>query len=235
MKKGQDVFVSAVIVAAGKGSRMNMEMNKQYIEICGVPILARAIEHFQECKLIQEIIVVVNADDIIYCSESIIREFSFTKVKTIVAGGAERQDSVYNGLLEVDKSCEIVLIHDGARPFISDENIRECIRAAGEFGAASLAVPVKDTIKKADKNGFVEETLDRSNLQSIQTPQGFRLETILDAHKIAAEKGIKGTDDAVLAEIAGYKLKLVKGSYYNIKVTTCEDLILATAIAEDLD
>lgn len=235
MKKAQDISVSAVIVAAGRGSRMNMDINKQYIDICGIPVLARTLEPFQDCRLVREIILVVNENDILYCREKIIHEFGFTKVKTIVAGGDERQNSVYNGLLEVDENCDIVLVHDGARPFINEDHIKECVQAASEFGAASLAVPVKDTIKRADENGFVAATLDRTNLLAIQTPQAFKLEIILDAHKKAVVRNYRGTDDAVLAEMAGYKLKLVMGSYYNIKITTKEDLVLAAAIASDLD
>jgi 2-C-methyl-D-erythritol 4-phosphate cytidylyltransferase len=235
MKKTPGICVSAVVVAAGRGSRMNMDVNKQYIEICGKPVLARTLQVFQDCWLVRDIIVVANENDIIYCRESIIRKFGFDKVRAIVTGGAERQNSVYNGLLEVDKNCEIVLIHDGARPFVDEEQITECVQAACDFGAASLAVPVKDTIKKTDSRGFVQDTLERTDLWAVQTPQAFRLGLILDAHKKAADEEFTGTDDAVLAERAGHRLKLVDGSYYNIKITTREDLLIAEAIASNLD
>jgi len=230
MKKNRDLFISAVIVAAGKGSRMKMDINKQYVEIGGVPVLARTIQVFEDCSMVDEIVVVVNEQDIFYCKEHIVDEFGFTKIKKLVSGGATRQNSVYNGILEVSERCDIVLIHDGARPFILEESIIESIYAAQEYGASCVAVPVKDTIKIADSEGFVERTLDRSLLWSIQTPQTFRLELIMQAHKKAAESGFIGTDDAVLVERLGHRLKLVMGSYDNIKITTREDLALAEAI-----
>jgi 2-C-methyl-D-erythritol 4-phosphate cytidylyltransferase len=230
MKKVSDKRVCAIIVAAGKGSRMNMDINKQYIEICGKSVLARTIQVFEDCSWVDEIILVVNEFDIIYCKQYIIDVYGFSKVKFLVAGGETRQESVRNGLLQVNKECGIVLIHDGARPFASDESIIESIRIAAEFGAACVAVPVKDTIKSADNEGFVQMTLDRSTLWSIQTPQTFRYDIIMEAHNSASDAGFIGTDDAMLVERLGYKMKLVTGSYYNIKITTKEDLILARAI-----
>ncbi|HHW47541.1 MAG TPA: 2-C-methyl-D-erythritol 4-phosphate cytidylyltransferase [Clostridiaceae bacterium] len=230
MKKLPDLFVSSVIVAAGKGTRMNMDINKQYLEICGIPVLARTLQVFEDCRFINEIVLVVNEYEILYCKQNIIDEYGFTKVKTLVAGGLERQDSVYNGLLEVDKSCDIVLIHDGARPFAGEKNIIDSIYAAYEFGASCVAVPVKDTVKRSDKDGFVVETLDRSALWLIQTPQTFKYGLILDAHKKALEDGFIGTDDASLVERLGHKPKLVMGGYDNIKITTREDIPVAEAI-----
>lgn len=230
MKKSPEPFISAVIVAAGKGTRMNMEINKQYIEVCGKPILARTLQIFEECRIINEVVLVVNESDILYCKQNIVDEFDFTKVKVLVAGGEQRQNSVYNGLLEVDKKCDIILIHDGARPLVNEESIVECIKAANEIGAACVAVPVKDTIKRADENNFVLETLDRSTLWSIQTPQAFKYDLILEAHRKALQDGFIGTDDAVLVERLGYRLKLVMGGYDNIKITTKEDIAIAEAI-----
>ena len=232
MKKTGDKRVCALIAAAGKGSRMNMDINKQYIEIGGKPILARTIGVFEDCSRIDEIILVVNSNDIVYCKQNIVDVFGFRKVMSIVAGGETRQASVYNGLLQLNESCGIVLIHDGARPFTSEESIMESIAIASEFGSACVAVPVKDTIKSADNNNIVQETLERSRLWSIQTPQTFRYGLILDAHKKALEAGFSGTDDAMLVERLGHPLRLVYGSYYNIKITTEEDLVLAEAIAE---
>lgn len=231
MKKSNEKHVSSIIVAAGKGLRMNLDVNKQYIKIDGIPILARTIQAFEECSQVDEIILVVNEYDIVYCKQNIIDAFGFSKVKTIVSGGAERQESVYNGLLQLNKACDIVLIHDGARPFIDSDGIIKSIQAADMFGAACIAVPVKDTIKSADDEGFVHMTLDRSKLWSIQTPQTFKYDIVMQAHQSAAEAGFKGTDDAVLVERLGHRLKLVTGSYYNIKITTKEDLVLAEAIA----
>lgn len=233
MKKLPDLFISAVIVAAGKGTRMNMDINKQYLEICGVPVLARTLQVFEDCRFINEIVLVVNEYEILYCKQNIVDEFGFTKVRTMVAGGIERQDSVYNGLQEVDKSCDIVLIHDGARPFVNEKNIISSIHAAYEFDACCIAVPVKDTIKRSDKDDFVVETLDRSSLWLIQTPQAFKYELIMYAHKKALEDGFTGTDDASLVERLGHKPKLVMGGYDNIKITTREDISVAEAILND--
>ena len=231
MKKTGFKKICALITAAGKGSRMNMDINKQYIEIGGKPILARTIQIFEECDQVDEIILVVNSNDIVYCKQNIIDAFGFQKVAAIVAGGETRQESVYNGLIQINESCGIVLIHDGARPFVSGESIVESIAIADESGSACVAVPVKDTIKSADRDNLVQQTLDRSMLWSIQTPQTFRYHLILEAHKKALEDGFSGTDDAMLVERLGHPLRLVYGSYYNIKITTEEDLVMAEAIA----
>jgi len=235
MKKKNSLTASAVIVAAGRGRRMNMDVNKMYIDIGGKPVLARTIQAFEDCRLIDEIVLVVNEHDIVYCKQNTVDEYGFTKVKTIAAGGKERQNSVYNGLLAVNNGCGIVLIHDGARPFVSEKSIIDSINAADRFGAACVAVPVKDTIKRADDAGLVYETLDRSTLWSIQTPQAFRYSLIMKAHQKAMEDGFIGTDDATLVERLGIKPKLVMGSYDNIKITTREDLALAEVIADAMD
>lgn len=231
MKKSLEKPVCALIAAAGKGSRMNMDINKQYIEIAGKPILARTIQIFEDCSQVDQIILVVNSNDIVYCKQNIIDAYDFQKVTAIIAGGNTRQESVFNGLMHLDGCCGTVLIHDGARPFVSEESIAESIGIAEEFGSACVAVPVKDTIKIAGEDKLVQETLDRSSLWSIQTPQTFRYEVIMDAHKKALEAGFTGTDDAMLVERLGRPLRLVNGSYYNIKITTEEDLVLAEAIA----
>ncbi len=232
MKKNRQLTASAIIVAAGKGTRMNLEQNKQYIDIGDIPVLARTIRAFEDCEAIEEIVLVVNEEDILFCKQEIVDLCEFTKVKCIVAGGRERQESVYNGLGEVDGDCGVVLVHDGARPFIGEEDICACIDAAWQYDAACVAVPVKDTIKIADGDGFIVNTPERSLLWAMQTPQGFKYDLIMEAHKKAREEEFTGTDDAVLAERAGAKVKLVKGSYFNIKITTQEDLILAESIAE---
>ena len=231
MKKNISKRVCAIIAAAGKGSRMNSEINKQYMEIAGKPVLARTVQIFEGCGLVDEIILVVNSGDIVYCKQDIVDEYGFRKVTAIIAGGETRQQSVYNGLMQLDGNTGIVLIHDGARPFVSEKSIADSIAVAEEYGSACVAVPVKDTIKSAGADKLVKETLDRSELWSIQTPQTFRYELITDAHKKALEAGFSGTDDAMLAERLGYPLRLVYGSYYNIKITTEEDLVLAEAIA----
>lgn len=233
MKKSTGLHVSAVIVAAGKGTRMNMELNKQYIEICGKPVLARTLQVFEDCDNINDIILVVNGQDILYCKEYIVERYGFKKVTALVSGGDTRQKSVFNGLNELRSTCDIVLIHDGARPFVREESLIDSINAAREFGAACVAVPVKDTVKTADTDGFIKETLDRSCLWAIQTPQTFVYNLIIDAHRRAEKDGFAGTDDAVLVERLGCRTKLVMGSYDNIKITTREDLVVAEAIVNN--
>ncbi|NLL05294.1 MAG: 2-C-methyl-D-erythritol 4-phosphate cytidylyltransferase [Clostridiaceae bacterium] len=232
MKRENKSYVSVVIVAAGKGTRMNMEVNKQYINVGGIPILARTIEKFDCLNYIDEIILVVHSDDILYCKENIIHGRNYMKIKSVLVGGATRQDSVFNGLKEVTEKADIVLIHDGARPFIDEDSIIRCIEGAEQCGVATVAVPVKDTIKSSDKEGFVNLTLDRSILWSIQTPQAFKYDIIMDSHKQARLDGFIGTDDTVLAERIGNKTRLVMGTYNNIKITTREDLNFAEAIVK---
>lgn len=234
MKNNAYAPACAIIVAAGTGSRMNMDMNKQYVDICGKPVLARTVQVFEDCSRVDEIIVVVNEKDIIYCKQNIVERYGFDKVKVLVSGGETRQESVFRGLQQAGENCGIILIHDGARPFIDIDSINSSIDAAEEFGAACVAVPVKDTIKSADSEDFVNSTLDRRSLWSIQTPQVFKAYIIREAHMKAAGEGFSGTDDAVLVERLGYRLKLVMGSYFNIKITTQEDLVIAEAFAEQV-
>lgn len=226
-------FCSAVIVAAGRGTRMGSEVKKQYLEICGIPLLARTIKVFESCENIDEIILVIDSNDIIFCKHEIIDRYGFDKVRSIVSGGETRQDSVYNGLQEVDKDCEVVLIHDGARPFIKQDEIISLIEAAREYKACTIATPVKDTIKLVGQDEFIKETLNRNTLWSVQTPQAFLYDTVLVAHHRAMKDDFNGTDDAQLVERMGISVKLVKGSYNNIKITTREDLIIAKAIIEN--
>lgn len=227
-------MVSVVIAAAGKGTRMNMNLNKLYVKIGDITILARSIEAFQNCHMADEIVLVANKDDIDYCRRHIVDFHGFKKVKKIVEGGQHRQESVFNGLKAVDPNCDIVLVHDGARPFIREQVILDCIEVATKYDASCVAIPVKDTIKRSGRDGLIGETLDRENLWLIQTPQAFRFHVIMDAHKKAIEDGFEGTDDAVLVERMGIFPKLVMGSYDNIKITTPEDLAMAEVIVRKL-
>lgn len=221
---------SVVIAAAGKGTRMGLDINKQYIEVHGRPILAMTIQSFEDCGQIDEIVVAANENEIEYCRRNIVEKFGFKKVKAFASGGETRQQSVFNGLCRVSPDCSIVLIHDGARPFIRQESIMACIDAARAHGAACAAVPVKDTVKLANAECFVDRTIDRSGLWQIQTPQAFEYGLIIDAHKKALSEGFDATDDAMLAERLGCRVKLVKSDYFNIKITTREDLVFAEAI-----
>ena len=200
MKIGREFFVSAVVAAAGKGTRMNMDINKQYIKVCGIPVLARTLSVFEQCELIDEVVVVVNDNDIFFCKQNIVEAYDLKKVKLLVAGGAERQNSVYNGLLQLNKDTDVVIIHDGARPFINNKIIAECIQAALVHGVSTVAVPVKDTIKLSEDGDCVNKTLERGKLWAVQTPQAFKYDILMGAHKRAAQDGFTGTDDTVLAE-----------------------------------
>lgn len=226
--------VTVIITAAGKGTRMNSDINKQYIEISGIPVLARTVAAFQNCDQIDEIIIVINEDDINLCRKTIVDKYNFTKVKSLVSGGAERQNSVYKGVCAVSEDSDIVLIHDGARPFVTDKNIRDCIVGARNYRACGIGVRLKDTVKISDPNGFVAETPDRSTLWSIQTPQGFKYSTIVEAHEQAARDNYLGTDDMMLVEKLGIPVKIIEGSYNNIKITTPEDLIIGESILANL-
>ena len=226
--------VTAIITAAGKGTRMNSDINKQYIEIAGIPVLSRAIEAFQQCEDVDNIIVVVNEEDINFCRHRIVEKHNFSKVKSLVSGGAERQNSVYKGLCAVHEDCKIVLIHDGARPFVTNKNIVDSINAARTYGACGVGVRLKDTVKICDQNDFVLSTPDRNSLWSIQTPQGFAYNIIMDAHEKAIKNNYIGTDDMVLVERLGIPVKIVEGNYQNIKITTPEDLVIGESIASSL-
>lgn len=221
---------TAIVLAAGKGVRMNAGMNKQFILLNGKPLLVHTLEAFQHCKEIDNIILVAGKDEMQFCREQILDFYGFDKVDKLVAGGSERQQSVYNGIMALDKSCGIVVIHDGARPILPDNIIERCIEGAKAYGAVSAGMPVKETIKMLDKDGFVECTPERGRLWVTQTPQAFKADIIRMAHENAAEKGISGTDDAFLVECLGMKVKMIESGYENIKVTTPEDIIVAETI-----
>ena len=214
-------MVSAIIVAAGKGKRMGLGYNKLLAKIDGKEIIVMTLEKFQSSSLIDEIILVVSEDEMDYFKENIINKYDFSKTK-FALGGKERQNSVYNGLLKCSNP-EIVLIHDGARPYINEDIIARSIKAAHEFSAATVAVPVVDTIKIVE-DGFSVETPDRSKLYAVQTPQSFKYNLILRAHENAIKNNIVATDDTMLIEKLGYKVRIIEGSYSNIKITTINDI-----------
>jgi 2-C-methyl-D-erythritol 4-phosphate cytidylyltransferase len=209
---------------------MESETKKPYIKLLGKPILAHTLESFEASYAIAEIVLVVAAEDIEACEEEVIKPYGLKKVSKIVHGGYTRQESVFNGLLSSSLESDLVVIHDGARPFIDHDLLSACIEAAAEFAAAIPAVPLKDTIKEVDKDGFVVQTLDRSCLCLTQTPQAFKRDLIIEAHQWAKKFNVFGTDDASLVEAFGHKVTTVMGNYNNLKITTPEDLILAKAI-----
>ena len=218
-----------VIVAAGTGSRMNMGINKQFIKLEGKEIIAYTIEKFYNNSNIEDIVVVVKEDEFEFFKEEILDEYNFKNIK-IAYGGKERQDSVYNGLKLLDEKCDVVLIHDGARPFVSDKIIDKSIEEAKEHKAIVVGVPVKDTIKVIDNDKNIVDTPNRSVLWAVQTPQTFDYNILIDAYKDAFKNKFYGTDDAMLVERIGYKVKMLEGSYNNIKITTQEDLNVGSQI-----
>lgn len=225
---------SVIIVAAGSGKRMKSAVAKQYIELKGRTILSYTVETFEKSDNIDEIILVTSQEAIDFVTKNIVNKYQFTKVKAVVAGGAERQDSVYNGLKKVSKDTDVVLIHDGVRPFVNDSYITKLESIAMEFGACVLGAPVKDTIKICDSEGCIVDTPNRSTLWLAQTPQCFKYDVIINAYEKAYKEGYTGTDDSVLVEKTGVKVKMVEGDYNNIKITTPEDLYIGEVILENL-
>lgn len=222
--------VAVIIAAAGNSTRMGDGIDKQFVCIGGKAVLWHVVSAFVEVPEVKQFIVTAspyNREQI----ETLLHRVANHIPWQVVLGGAERQQSVLYALRQVDPSIEFVLVHDGARPFIDRNFIENSIEAAQLHGASTMAVPAKDTIKISDRDECVAQTLDRSMLWQIQTPQAFRRELLLKAHEKAAAEGKLVTDDAALIEWIGGTVKLVRGSYFNIKVTTPEDLIIAEAVA----
>ena len=211
---------TAIVLAAGQGKRMHSKIQKQFMELNGMPVLCYSLRCFQESPLIRDIILVTGEEHVSWCREEIVEKYGFTKVSAVVSGGKERYDSVYEGL-RACKDTEYVLIHDGARPFIDNGII--------ERG------PSKDPVKIADAEGNVSETPDRSSVWIVQTPQIFRYPLIYDAYTSILKKEMTGiTDDAMVAEHeTGVKIRFSEGSYRNIKITTPEDLVIAEAFLRE--
>ena len=222
-------FVSAVICAAGASSRMGMDKSKQLLELDGKAVIEHTVAAFENDGVTDEIVIV--------CPETLLKAFEelfsshCTKVIRFAKGGAERQFSVFNGVSSCDESAQLVIIHDGARPFVTPELIESVAADGDSFGCATLAVPVKDTIKRV-VNGIAAETPKRDELYAIQTPQVFRKDLYLCAYAHAAKDGIVCTDDCSLVELIGCAVKITPGDYNNIKITTPEDIAIAQAIAD---
>lgn len=226
---------AAIILAAGKGSRMETDIPKQFIVIHNKPVLYYALKAFEESN-IDEIILVTSEETKKYCSDNIVKKYGLKKVSCIVEGGSERFHSVLNGLKAIDQS-DYVLIHDGARPLIDIEMINEVIEYVQNSGGCIVATPVKETIKKIDNNHYIEETPKRSSLWAAQTPQAFRYDELLEAYiNMSKDKefgSMEITDDASVYEKYIRKpVKIIEGSYGNIKITTPEDLIFAEKVIE---
>lgn len=227
--------IHVIITAGGKGHRFQAEKNKCFIELLGKEILYYSLKLFNEATVVSNIVLVVGTDDLSSATR-LCNKYAFSKVKKIVEGGKERQDSVWNGLkalkeLNVQEE-DLVLIHDGARPLVSSETAHEVIEKAREFNASVCGVPIKDTVKVVDSDSFVSETADRSRLWAVQTPQCIRFGLAFTAFEKAFQDGFYGTDDVQLVERQGHKVKMVLGSYDNLKITTPDDMKLAEKILE---
>lgn len=209
-------------------------VKKPYLNLGDKPVLAHTIGAFDRNPVIDTISVIVDAADLEMCQSVVIAPNDFQKVSGLVVGGQTRQVSVFNGLQSLPTDADCVIVHDGVRPFVTDEIIFACIEAADEWGAAVAAVPVKDTIKVASADGFIADTPDRDTLWAVQTPQAFRASALLEAHAYAQREGVAATDDAMLVEKLGFKVKIVSGSDSNLKITTQEDLIIAEALKRGL-
>ena len=222
---------TAIVLAGGSGKRMGTKVQKQYLEIDGKPVLFYSLNEFQKSEVIDEIVLVVGEGQEEYCKEEIVDRYHISKVSKIVPGGSERFYSVWNGLKEIEEGY--VFIHDGARPFVDQEIIQRSYQKVLEYQACVVGMPVKDTIKIADEEGYAADTPDRSKVWMVQTPQVFAIDVVKKAYSvlISQEKPF-ATDDAMVVEsYTDYKVKLVEGSYENIKITTPEDLGIAEVFA----
>jgi 2-C-methyl-D-erythritol 4-phosphate cytidylyltransferase len=218
--------VSVIIPAAGQGTRMGSATPKQYLLLKGQPILHHTLLAFETSALVDSVTLAVPKNDLAQAR----KKWDYKIVKNIVEGGKERQDSVYNGFKAIDADTDIVIVHDGVRPFVSSAMIGRSIEAAENFGAAIVAIPVSDTIKQVDEKNFVTRTVDRNGLWRVQTPQAFQYQVLGEAFEKAVNDSYYGTDEGSLLEYAGRKLKIIMGSELNIKITRPEDLILGEGI-----
>ncbi len=223
---------TAIVLAAGQGRRMGTKVQKQFLELGeGRPVLYYSLACFQKSPIIDEIVLVTVQDCIEFCKKEIVEKYGMTKVHKLIPGGKERKDSVDEGLKQCGDT-DYVFIHDGARPFVTESILQRAMGAVREYKACVVGVPVKDTVKILDKDGFIQETPDRAQTWLVQTPQCFAYPLICEAYKVAAEgAGRNFTDDAMIVEQSGLaRVKMVQGEYTNLKITTVEDLSTAQSI-----
>lgn len=223
-------WVVAVVPAGGTGKRMGSATPKQFLMLGDVPMLLHSLRVFERTPSVAEVILVVPKEERARALTDVVEKYGVKKVLRVVAGGATRQESVFNGLKETDEETEIVVVHDAVRPFVTEDLIEQSIEAARKIGGAIVAVPMKDTPKQVGPDGQVQLTLDRAGLWLAQTPQTFRRGVLLEAYRKAEAERIRSTDDAALVERLGQKVGIVPGSWENIKITTPEDLVIAEAI-----
>jgi 2-C-methyl-D-erythritol 4-phosphate cytidylyltransferase len=220
----------ALIVAAGKGTRMGRSTPKPFIQLAGIPILTHSLKTFDKSKRIDQIVLVVAEDQIDYCQSHVVAPGKIQKPVIFVAGGERRQDSVFKGLNRIADHQGIVLIHDGARPLVTLELIEACVNGAQKWSACIPGVEPADTLKEIDKAGFVFRTAPRQLLRQVQTPQAFDLELVRKAHDEARKNNWSVTDDAAMVEHMGHKVRIIAGEITNLKITTSTDLVLAEAL-----
>lgn len=235
-KVGEDLVMimktSVIIAAAGIGKRMGADIAKQYLVLKGDTVLYRTMKRFDKNENIDEMVVIINKEDSELFESEIMSKYIFNKKVTVAYGGEERVNSVINGLEKVSEDTDIVLVHDGVRPFLNDRIIDENIEKASEYGACLTAVPTKDTVKIVE-DGFVKSTPLRETVYLAQTPQSFKKDILIEAYEKLGDNTEGITDDCMVVEKAGYKIKIVEGSYENIKITTPEDLFIGEKILEN--
>jgi 2-C-methyl-D-erythritol 4-phosphate cytidylyltransferase len=222
--------VTALVVAAGSGSRMQRGIPKQFLLLDGQPIVSHALAAFEAVNEVQEVVLIVPEGQEDRCRREWVDAYGIKKVKQLVPGGKRRQDSVYAGLQRTSSDTDIVLVHDGVRPLVTPSIICQTIEAAVHWGGALVAIPVKDTVKKAGTDRCVSATLDRSSLWLAQTPQAFRRPILMEAYQKAYTDGVMQTDDAALVERLGHSVQIIEGAWDNIKITRSDDLLLAQEI-----
>ena len=225
-------MIAAIIPAAGVGRRMGRQTPKPYLALAGKPILAHTLEIFEKTREVDEVTLVVHPRELDYCQDKVLSRFTFKKVLRLVPGGKERQDSVYHALkiLQKEDDLEIILVHDGVRPFITQDHISRVLQAARQHGGAVLGWPAQDTLKRVGPWGEILQTLERRDIWQIQTPQAFQAALIWRAFVEAYSRNHYGTDEASLVEELKHPVVVIPGSPWNLKITTPEDLQLAEAI-----
>jgi len=219
--------VGAIIPAAGRGKRIGASVPKQFLEIQGKPLLHHTLTVFASCKLIDYVVLVMPRADVDEIGEDWLNKYAI--VREVVVGGEQRQDSVYNGFNSLEEGTDIVVVHDGVRPFTTPQMITATVEAAQQHGAAITAIPVSDTVKQA-VDGFVKQTVPRDGLWRVQTPQAFQRGLLQQAFKKAKKDSYYGTDEGSLVEYLGERVKIVPGSELNIKITRKEDLVLGESL-----
>ncbi len=228
----QPCFVSCIVAAGGSGSRMGAEKNKLFLEINGVPVIARTLLQLESCAVISEIVLSAREEDMAELRE-IIEAYGITKVSAVVRGGAHRAASVKHALAATAESADLIAVHDGARPLITEEEIARTVEEAKISGAAAIGVRPKCTLKRANNDGVITETVDRSEIYEIQTPQIFSKELLWKAYRVDEEILQSATDDCSLVERLGVPIRVAEGTYRNIKVTTPEDIRIAACLLEE--